>query len=371
LDKNTADIIALTLIPGLGPRSIISLINKAGSVENIFSMSKSEISIIIKRNIDIVKEFNNVKLSQKYVDELLYIEKEKIRVISYTSSDYPKELKNIYDPPAVLYSKGEILESDINSVAIVGSRRCTAYGLQVAEKLAYDLAEKGVTVVSGMAKGIDSAVHKGVIKASGRTIAVMGSGFRHIYPAGSEKLMNSITEKGVVITEYDSDTNPSRMTFPRRNRIISGLVKGVIVVEAAVNSGAMITVNFALDQGKEIFAVPGRIDFNTSKGTNKLIQDGAKLVTKIEDVLEELDLEENMISCSDTYMSFSADDSLNEENSRVLNILREKSPLHIDEITGASGIKLNILPGILINLEVKGLIEETAGKNYMVSSNKR
>jgi DNA processing protein len=214
----------------------------------------------------------------------------KIRIIHLRDEKYPEALKNIYSPPRELFYKGDLLKEDSNCVAIVGSRKCSLYGLQMAEKIAFELASRGITVVSGMAKGVDQAAHRGALKAKGRTIAVMGSGFNHIYPSGSEALAQEILESGAVITEYTADTRPLRMNFPKRNRIISGLSKGVVVVEAAEKSGSLITVDFALNQGRDVFAVPGRVDSPVSRGTNLLIQNGAKAVMNVDDILNELDL---------------------------------------------------------------------------------
>lgn len=284
--------------------------------------------------------------------------------ISVFDERYPKLLKEIYNPPAVLYCKGELVDRDVNAIAIVGSRRCSIYGLQMAEKLAFDLAKKGVTIVSGMARGIDQAAHKGAMKAGARTIAVMGSGFEHIYPAGSEKLVQDISENGAVLTEYSSDIRPSKITFPRRNRIISGMAKGVVVVEAAQRSGATITAASALEQGRDVFAVPGRADSFFSKGTNRLIQKGAKLVMDAEDVLDELRLELNeWLRPPSAREKVSLDDA----DQEILNILKEKKTVQIEQFLENSNITLKTLPGILLKLQLKGLIKETAGKNYTLS----
>lgn len=217
--------------------------------------------------------------------------KEDIKTVRIDSGYYPERLKAIYDPPDVLYYRGELLEEDSKAIAIVGSRKCSAYGVKMAESLARGLAERGITVVSGMARGIDTASHKGALEAGGRTIAVMGSGFGRIYPPEAGSLLEEIASSGCVITEYPIETPPLRWNFPKRNRIISGLSLGVVVVEAARKSGALITANFALDEGREVFAVPGRADLNTSSGTNALIQAGAKLVTTASDILDELCIE--------------------------------------------------------------------------------
>lgn len=218
------------------------------------------------------------------------IKEEEVAVISTSDESYPERLKSIYDPPEVLYLRGTIKNEDFNAVAIVGARKCSSYGLKMAAKIATGLASKGVTVVSGMARGVDICAHTAAIEAGGRTIAVMGSGFGHIYPPEAESLIHRIIASGAIMTEYPYSMSPLRWNFPKRNRIISGMSMGVVVVEAAAKSGALITADFALDENREVFAVPGRADFNTSKGTNALIQAGAKLITCADDVLEELNI---------------------------------------------------------------------------------
>src|SRR3990167_9491581 len=215
-----------------------------------------------------------------------------IRKIIIDDKEYPKNLRNIYNPPKVLYVKGTLLEQDEVAVALVGSRRASMYGLETCEKLAYELAVRGVTVVSGMAKGIDTAAHKGALKAKGRTIAVMGSGHNVIYPPENKKLYEEVAKTGAVVTEYEDDIEPLPGNFPQRNRIISGLSLGVVVVEAAKNSGALITANLAAEQGRTVFAVPGKVSSLTSAGTNELIKDGARLIQSVDDIMEELSLTE-------------------------------------------------------------------------------
>ena len=215
-----------------------------------------------------------------------------IRKITIDDTEYPKNLRNIYNPPKALYSNGTLVEGDEMAVALVGSRRATMYGLQTCENLAYELSLRGVTIVSGMARGVDSAAHRGALRAKGRTIAVMGSGHGHIYPPENEKLYGEIAKTGAVVTEYEEDVEPLPYNFPQRNRIISGLSLGVVIVEAARNSGALITADLAAEQGREGFAVPGKVSSMTSSGTNDLIKDGAKLVQSVDDIMEELSLVE-------------------------------------------------------------------------------
>ena len=297
-----------------------------------------------------------------------------IKKITIDSTVYPELLKKIHSPPKVLYVNGSFKEDDKNAVAIVGSRRATYYGLEIAEKLGFDLAIRGVTVVSGMARGVDSAAHRGALKAKGRTIAVMGSGHNIIYPSENKKLYEEIAKTGAVITEFENDVPPLAENFPRRNRIISGLSLGVIVVEAARNSGALITANFAVEQDREVFAVPGRISSETSTGTNELIKDGAKLVQTADDVLEELSLHEiepvagEAKEAIDTKISKQTKayiySSLTEDERKVYKILSDE-PLYIDEVVKASKVELGKIAKVLLNLEMKRLIKELPGKQFM------
>ena len=290
----------------------------------------------------------------------------RIRQIKLGDSEYPGPLKEIYFPPSLFYCKGELLPEDIDAVAIVGSRKCSLYGLQIAEKFGYELAEKGITVVSGMAKGIDSSAHRGALKAGGRTIAVMGSGFDHIYPEGSEELAENIAQNGAVITEYSNEMMPLKQNFPKRNRIISGISKGVIVVEAGKRSGAMITVRFALEQGREVFAVPGRIDTMTSYGTNDLIQTGAKLVTNVDEILEELNMsfarpDRDKKREYETAENYPGE---NEAETAVLNMLKSGFISHVDNIAAVTKKDPSKLHEVLLRLEIKGKIRVLAGRKY-------
>lgn len=213
----------------------------------------------------------------------------KIKTLGFQDKDYPVNLRYIYQPPSTIYLRGELLLEDNIAIAIVGSRKATDYGLRNAERLGFELASRGVTVVSGLARGIDTAAHKGALRARGRTIAVLGSGLDVIYPPENKKLAEAITQYGAVISEFTPDAPPTRYNFPQRNRIISGLALGVVIVEAAKRSGSLITADFALEQGREVFALPGEIGSFTSEGTHNLIKQGAKLVQSIDDIIDELE----------------------------------------------------------------------------------
>jgi DNA processing protein len=293
-----------------------------------------------------------------------------IRKLTPADKDYPGLLRNIYDPPQTLYINGSFEDSDAVAVAIVGSRRASPYGLEMAERFGCDLASRGVTVVSGMAIGIDSAAHRGALMAKGRTIAVMGSGHGDIYPPQNKKLYEEIAASGAVVTEYEDQTAPLPYNFPRRNRIISGLSLAVIVVEAARNSGALITANFAAEQGRTVFAMPGKISSHTSAGTNDLIKDGAVLVQSAEDVIEELSiktialgtdrLEGKIAKMTGTYVY----NSLTDDERKVYKALSDE-PVYIDDIVHSSGLDAGKASKALLNLQMKKLIKEMAGKHFI------
>ena len=301
-----------------------------------------------------------------------------IRKITVDDAEYPKNLKTLHRPPQALYVNGSFKEEDDFAVAIVGSRRASRYGIEMGERLGYDLALRGVTVVSGMARGIDSAAHRGALKANGRTIAVMGSGHGHIYPPENKDLYRKIAESGAVISEFENDVSPLPQNFPIRNRIISGLTLGIVIVEAAKNSGALITADFALEQGREVFAVPGKISSLTSEGTHELIKDGAKLVQSAEDIMEELGLheiepeadnkrdqrEEKISKKTARYVY----NSLTDGERKVYKILSDE-PVYIDDVMKESGVELSKISNVLLGLELKRLIKELPGKQFIRTEN--
>jgi DNA processing protein len=292
-----------------------------------------------------------------------------IKRIKRSDRAYPDNLKNIYMPPEELFVNGEILESDNDAIAIVGTRRASYYGMEQCEKLAYDLAVRGITIISGMAKGIDTAAHRGALKARGRTIAILGSGHNHIYPAENKKLYAEIAKNGAVVSEFTSNTEPYPANFPKRNRIISGMSKGVVVIEAPGRSGALITADFALEQGRDVFAMPGNISSVRSSGTNALIKEGAKLVDGVSDILEEL---ENVINIkeivdkTETLPGRQAGGTLpvSPDEKVIFNILTDK-PKSIDEISRIADMPAHKVSERLLRLELKKLIKGLPGENFV------
>lgn len=294
--------------------------------------------------------------------ELEKIVNSQTKVIFYDDQAYPALLRNIFDPPAILYLRGQLPLSD-RFIAMVGARKATSYGLQVAEKLAGELALQGVCVVSGMARGIDSAAHRGVLLKKGQTIAVLGCGVDEIYPPENRKLKEQIEINGAVISEYPLGTKPLPVYFPLRNRIISGLSHGTVVVEAAEKSGSLITVDQALEQGREVFAVPGNITSKLSKGPHKLIRQGAKIVDNINDILEEfgwLPAEDNPA----LQMAVNAQLTL-EENLLYRHLSFE--PMHIESLIGLTEMPSAKVSSILVFMELKGLVKKLSGQYYVVN----
>lgn len=301
-----------------------------------------------------------------------------IRKIAIDNLEYPENLRNIYKPPQALYVNGAFTESDKIAVAIVGSRRASPYGIEMAEKFGFDLASRGITVVSGMAIGVDSAAHRGALKAKGRTIAVMGSGHGRIYPQQNKELYKEIAASGAVVTEYEFDTEPLAYNFPQRNRIISGLSLGLVVVEAARNSGALITANFAAEQGRTVFAVPGKASSHTSAGTNELIKDGAALAQSADDIIEELAIKEIALPENVSISKASkigkmteayAYNSLTDDERAVYKALSDE-PTYIDDITECSGISAAKISKALVSLQIKKLIAEVPGKQFVRKENR-
>ncbi len=300
-----------------------------------------------------------------------------IRTITIDDAEYPLLLKNIHKPPKQLYVNGRLLETDEVAVALVGSRRASLYGIEMSEKFGYELALRGVTVVSGMAIGVDTAAHRGALKAKGRTIAVMGSGHGHIYPSQNKKIYEEIARTGAVITEFDDDMKPEPYNFPQRNRIISGLSLGIVVIEAAKDSGALITASLAAEQGREVFALPGKISSGTSSGANALIKDGATLVQSVDDILEELHLHEiktitpgeedaknNIARMTRAYIY----NSLTAEERKIYKAISDE-PVYIDDVVAKAGIGQADAFRILLSLQLKKLIMEVPGKQYVRKDN--
>jgi DNA processing protein len=293
-------------------------------------------------------------LDQLY-EEIL---KKGIEIVITTDPTYPQHLKQISNPPPVLYVRGKILEDDFRSIAVVGTRKVTAYGKNVVRELGNILAQNHITLISGLARGVDSEAHQAILNAGGRTIAVLGCGVDIIYPPENQQLAKQVMENGALISDYAPGTQPEGINFPPRNRIIAGLSMATIVVEAGLRSGALITASFAADQGKDVFAVPGSIYAPQSKGTNKLIFDGAHPLIQFESIFEILDLE-NVQFQSKIQREIPAD----ETELLILKILQNES-LHIDDLQAISGLPIERISSALVFLELKGFVKNTGNMTY-------
>ena len=356
--------LCLAMTPGLGPRTYQKLIQAIGSAKEVIQSAPSDLRRIPGVGSQLAK---SIAESPKTVDiesELQRCDRHKLDIVSIDCESYPKPLVEIHDPPSLLYCRGDLLPRDNLAIAIVGTRHATPYGLRQAERLARGLAMCGFTIVSGLARGIDAAAHRGALNAGGRTLAVLGSGLLNIYPPEHAELSLEIAAGGAVLSEFPTLQSPKRGAFPRRNRIITGLSLGVIVVEAAERSGALISANQAADQNREVFAVPGPIDSRVSAGCHQLLRDGATLVRSIEDVIEQLGpLATATVDQEQGTILHPAELQLNEQESRVLQaISTDLTP--IDVILAHTGLPVHRVLGTLSVLEVKHLIRRQSGSNY-------
>ncbi len=357
--------LALNLVPGVRTADLYRLVKHFESPEEVFEAPLEELGQVEDLNPKIAAKVKEFSWKQPLEKELAQIEKHGISIITLDDPAYPEHLKAIFDPPLVLYVKGDIQPQDYYSIAIVGSRRNTSYGRLIAEELAIKLSECGLTIVSGMARGIDSAAHRGTLKSGGRTLAVLGCGLDVVYPPENHELMRSISESGAVLSELPLSTPPYAYNFPIRNRIISGLSVGVVVVEAAVRSGTMITVGCALEQGREVFAVPGQVTSRYSHGTHAIIKQGAKLIETADDILDELKLQlAGLITKADAAGGKKADaEDLTSEEKTVLELL-PYDLVHVDELIINSDLPANKILGVLMTLEMKGCIMQAPGKMF-------
>lgn len=297
-----------------------------------------------------------------YLNNLLIkIEKNNINVLTTLDEDYPESLYNIPDRPAILYYRGKLKSEDKLSIGIVGSRKATAYGKWACERFTRELSEMGITIVSGLATGIDTYAHKMALESGGRTIGVLGNGLDIIYPKNNHKLYNELANNGCIFSEYPLGTEPFPYNFPQRNRIISGLSLGIIVIEAKEKSGSLITAHHGLEQGKDIFAVPGNINSIYSGGTNKLIKDGARPLLDIDDIIEEI--YELQIICQERKKSGFDFSDLSIDEEKIMKIIIE-GPVHSDNIVIKTGIDISTVMSILTGLELKGMIKELSGRVF-------
>lgn len=354
-------------IEGIGPAKLFNLLSKFQSLDSLLNSSYNSLlnvdgisQNLANRILKQVTKYSTFKI--KISEELEKLNSIGGNWLTYWSENYPKNLKNIFDPPILLYYKGTLNNDDTNSVAIVGTRMASQYGKTFASRFAEELAGKEITVVSGMARGIDSAAHRGALKSGGRTLAIIGSGLDVIYPPENKHLFNQISENGAVITEYKLGTKPDAQNFPKRNRIISGISLGTLVVETKIKGGALQTASFALDQNREVFAIPGNLGKPQSEGCNLLIQKGeAKLVKNVEDILVELDLK---IKPEVGHNIPKPVEDLNMFEQKIYDFLSD-DPKHIDEIANETKINSADCLVHLLSLEFRNLIRQLPGKMFI------
>ncbi len=346
-------------VRGIGAVRLKALLDHFGSLEQAWNAPTEQLSSagLNQRVIE-----NILRLRSQIDLELIWknINKQQIKVITWMDEQYPKRLKEIDQPPPVLYFRGELLPADDWAIAIVGTRRMTTYGRQVTEDVSSALVRNGFTIVSGLARGIDSVAHQAAIKSTGRTIGVLGCGVDQIYPPENRKLAEEIVNSGAIISEYAPGTPPDSNNFPPRNRIISGLAQAVVIIEAGETSGALITGSFAAEQGREVFAVPGGIYSPQSKGCNRLIRDGAHPLLTIENLLEILNVE-NVQAYKQARLLIPAD----EIESKLLTILNQDN-CSIDELTAQTGLAIDQVSATLIMMELKGMIRQSDSATYML-----
>ena len=365
------DWIALSLVAGVGRRTAALMIERFGGPRACFEAGRAELERHgFKREcIEALKDGNQ---QERADDELNGLEKLGADVITFVDPRYPKLLKEIYDPPIVLYCLGDLSRAAGQpAIAIVGSRRCSTYGKGASEMLARELARRGVAIVSGLARGIDSAAHRGALDGGGATIAVMGTGLDTVYPKENRKLAEQIAARGALLTEFPLNTPPLSQNFPFRNRVISGIALGVMIVEGAERSGSLITARMAYEQGRDVFAVPGNITSSKSFGPNYLIKDGAKLVQTWQDVVEEFPPEHKSRILALEKSDSPADQPLLEEalltdsERKVLSLIKTDQSIHIDQLIHTTRLNSSELMGALLKLEMLDKIRQLPGKSFV------
>jgi DNA processing protein len=367
--------LSLNMTPGVGPRKATQLLERFGSAESVFHATRSELESL-RLKAETIESILKREFHEKAVEELDKVKNLGGDVLILDDGSYPFLLREIADPPITLYVKGDWQACfDAPCIGVIGSRKCSTYGENASGMLARDLAENGVCIVSGFARGIDTAAHRGAIRGKGKTIAVLGTGIDQIYPKENKKLVEEILDSGgAVVSQFPLETPPLRENFPYRNRIISGLSYGVLLVEASERSGSLITARLAMEQNREVMAVPGNITSKNSFGTNYLIKSGAKLVQQWQDVVTELPqeisarilppkLDENAAAEKSAQPELAPAD-LSENERRIWQMLSADEPVHIDSLLDASSLSFGDLNSSLVGLDLKDLIRTLPGNFY-------
>ncbi len=359
-------LVALNMVEHVGPVRVRQLLEHFGDAPSILRASRHQLLHVRGIGEDTADAIAGWEKTVHLEGELKRIRESGCRVLAQTDDDYPELLRQIYDPPIILYVKGQLTGKDKNAMAMVGSRRTTHYGIETARKLAYQLAYVGVTVVSGGARGIDTAAHQGALSAKGRTVCVLGTGINVVFPPENAELFERIAGSGAVITQYPFNRNADKQSFAIRNRIVAGMTLGTIVVEANLTSGALITANFGVEYGRQIFAVPGRIDSPQSKGCHDLIKKGAKLCEGAEDVLSEFEYlfpaSNRPPSPSETGLLPALE--LSENEKKVYDALSNEE-VAMDEVIRKCGLPTSTVSVVLLSLEMKRLIKQLPGRLFV------
>jgi len=359
MPKNFYHWVALSMAPGVGCVLFKRLVEAFGSPEGAFQAPPRALERVEGVGPKVARAIRSFDWADRVERELEHMEKIGGSWVTWEDEAYPVNLKNIYDPPPLLYVRGSLLAKDQTAVAVVGSRNPTLYGIGAAERIGRGLAQAGVTVVSGLARGVDSLAHRGAISGGGRTLAVLGCGLDVVYPPEHKDLYEQVACQGAVISEFPFGTRPEGDHFPIRNRIISGLSLGVVVVEATIRSGSLITARLALDQGRDVFALPGNVDSRRSEGANELIKQGAKLVTRLDDILEEIpQVQLGSPPEEPPAVRFS------EEETRVFSVLSHEA-LHIDQIITRSELSSAQTSATLLSLELAGHVKQLPGMRFV------
>jgi DNA processing protein len=350
--------IGFNLVKGIGAVRMRALLERFGSAELAWKASYDalETAGLSPKIIETLVQVRSSDLMDRAWD---YLQRQKIGILTWEDAGYPRRLKEIDQPPPVLYIRGNLTDDDQWAVAIVGTRRITAYGRQIAEEIAGSLALNGITIVSGLARGADAVAHQAALNNRGRTLAILGNGVDRIYPPEHRRLAEQIMAQGALISDYPPGTAPEATNFPPRNRIISGLAQAVIVVEAGEKSGALITAAFAIEQGRELFAVPGNIHAPRSKGTNLLIREGAHILLDTQDVLEILNLAQ--VSQHRAARTVLPADGIEAQIYTLLG----REPMHVDQIRNQSDLPIEQVSATLTLMELKGMIRQVGNMHYV------
>src|SRR3954462_4514552 len=362
--NSTEACIVLNMLPTMGPVRLRKLLEVFGTPENVLAAKRDQLRRVEGIGNEVADQISSWESIVDVGGELSRVGEFGATVITQESPSYPNSLRQIHSPPIVLYVWGEIQPRDHHAIGVIGARRTTHYGMESAKKLSYQLAYAGLTIISGLARGIDTAAHHGAIAAKGRTIAVIGSGLMDIYPPENRALAEKIRNgNGAVVSEFSMQVQPDRQTFPMRNRIISGWSHGILVVEAGLNSGALISVAQALEQRRNVYAVPGHINATTAIGSNRLIQQGAKLIMDASDILDDL-----QILVPDSKPSPGATaralPELSQDERRVYDSIRE-TETSIDDIATKAELPSGTVSSTLLRLELKRLVKQLPGKYFV------